>query len=167
MTGLRRRGAIVSCAVVALFAGLAARADEPPKAVRFGAGASVFAANCAVCHRANGAGQSGLAPPLTDYPGRYVASAAGRRQLAATVLFGMFGDIVVGEKHFNFKMPEFSRLDDATLAEVLNFVAFDLAGAGSGASPLVAADIAAVRGAALGGDDVRRQRAEVVATFTP
>jgi len=32
------------------------------------------------------------------------------------VLYGMFGEITVGELHFNSQMPDFGRLDDATLA---------------------------------------------------
>ena len=68
-----------------------------------------------------------------------------------TVLYGMFGDITVEQKHFNFKMPEFSQLDDATLAAVLNFVVFDLGARGTGASkPLSADDIAAERDARHG-----------------
>ena len=46
-----------------------------------------------------------------------------------TVLNGMFGGIDVEEKHYDFKMPDFSQLDDAALAAALNFVVFDLAGA--------------------------------------
>jgi mono/diheme cytochrome c family protein len=127
----------------------------------------VFQANCAVCHRANGAGTAGLAPPVTDYPPRFVATAEGRRQLALTVLFGMYGDIVVGERHYNFKMPEFTRLDDASLAATLNFLVFDLGRAPADVAPLAAADLAAERGRALDGSAVREHRAEVVAKLAP
>ena len=49
--------------------------------------------------------------------------------LSMTVLNGMFGAIDVDGKHFDFKMPQFDQLDDATLAAVLNFVVFDLGNA--------------------------------------
>jgi mono/diheme cytochrome c family protein len=143
---------------------VAASADGEP---RFAQGAALFQSNCAVCHRANGAGTPGLAPPVTDYPARFVAVPEGRRQLALTVLFGMFGDIVIGERHFNFKMPDFARLDDATLAAALNFVAFDLGHAPADAQPLAEADIAAERGLALDGSAVLAHRAEVVAKLAP
>jgi mono/diheme cytochrome c family protein len=142
----------------------AALADGGP---RFADGAAVFQANCAVCHRANGAGTPGLAPPVTDYPAHFIAVPEGRRQLALTVLFGMFGDIVIGERHYNFKMPDFGRLDDATLAAALNFVAFDLGHAPADAAPLAAAELAAERARALDGSAVLAHRAEVVAKLAP
>ncbi len=143
---------------------LMARADEVP---RFPEGAAVFQANCAVCHRATGAGTPGLAPPVTQYPPRFIATPEGRRQLALTVLFGMFGDIVVAERHYNFKMPDFVRLDDATLAATLNFVVFDLGHAPAEAAPLTVSDIAAERPRALDGSAVLAHRGEVVAQLAP
>lgn len=142
----------------------AALADGEP---RFADGAAAFQANCAVCHRANGAGTPGLAPPVTEYPPRFLATPEGRRQLAMTVLFGMYGDIVVGERHYNFKMPEFTRLDDATLAATLNFVAFDLGHAPASATPFGAAELAAVRPQAVDGSAVREHRAEVISKLAP
>ena len=141
-----------------------AHADAEP---RFADGAATFQANCAVCHRANGTGTPGLAPPVTTFPPRFAATPEGRRQLALTVLYGMYGDIVVGERHYNFKMPEFTRLDDAALAATLNFVVFDLGGAPPSIAPLAAADLAAERERALDGNAVREHRAEVVARLAP
>jgi mono/diheme cytochrome c family protein len=144
-------------------AGAACAEGEP----RFADGAVVFQANCAVCHRANGAGTPGLAPPVNEYPARFVATAEGRRQLALTVLFGMYGDIVIGERHFNFKMPDFARFDDAALAAALNFVVFDLGHAPADAKPLAADEVAAERGRALDGSAVLAHRAEVLAKLAP
>jgi mono/diheme cytochrome c family protein len=150
--------------VVGLLHAQAALAADGP---RFAEGAATFQANCAVCHRANGAGTPGLAPPVTEFPPRFVATPQGRRQLALTVLFGMYGDIVVGDRHYNFKMPEFTRLDDATLAAALNFVVFDLGHAPAEAAPIAAAEVAAERPQALDGSAVREHRAEVVAKLAP
>jgi mono/diheme cytochrome c family protein len=135
-------------------------ADGPP--VLYPAGAAVFQASCSVCHGAKGAGQPSLAPPLTSYPARYAMSEAGRRQLAITVLNGMFGGIEVQQKHFDFKMPDFAHLDDATLAAVLNFVVFDLAQAGPDIKPLAAEEITAARAHALDGAAVREERAKLL-----
>jgi mono/diheme cytochrome c family protein len=161
----RSRGLGARFALVTLLAAGSAAAEEP--APRFGDGAATFKANCAVCHRATGVGQPGLAPPLLSYPGRYLERPEGRRQLVLTVLYGMFGDIVVDEKHYNFKMPEFARLDDAILAGVLNFVAFDLSHAPASAAPLEPADIARERPLALSGEAVRRHRAEALDAPAP
>jgi len=158
----RRRWA--AGAATGLMLAASALADGEP---RFADGAVVFQANCAVCHRANGAGTPGLAPPVTEYPSRFVTTPEGRRQLALTVLFGMYGDIVVNERHYNFKMPEFTRLDDATLAAAINFVVFDLGHAPADAAPLTAAELAAERPRALDGAAVREHRAEVVAKLAP
>jgi mono/diheme cytochrome c family protein len=133
--------------------------------VRYPDGASVFQANCAVCHGVKGAGTPSLAPPITSYPARYAATEDGRRQLAMTVLNGMFGGIDVEQKHFDFKMPDFARLDDATLAAVLNFVVFDLAHAPDGTKPLTAEDIAAERSHPADGAAVREHRAKLLATL--
>ena len=137
-------------------------------------GAVQFAATCAVCHRANGAGTPGLAPPLTHYPALFSASNAGRRQLIDTVLYGMFGDITVDERHYNFKMPGFASLDDAALAAMLNHVIFDLATAPTSApqstlhnAPLTAAEVATERAQVLDGAAVHKHRAEVVASLGP
>lgn len=126
-------------------------------------GAAAFQSNCALCHGASGAGVPALAPPLTFYPARYAASAEGRRQLAITVLYGMIGDITVGEAHFNAQMPDFGRLDDSTLAAALNFVVFDLAHAGPEVKPLTVAEIAAERAHALDGAAVREHRKSLAA----
>jgi mono/diheme cytochrome c family protein len=135
--------------------------DAAPSA--YPAGEEAFHANCMVCHGPNGAGQPSLAPPLITYPARYASIAEGRRQLAMTVLNGMFGAIDVDGKHFDFKMPQFDQLDDATLAAVLNFVVFDLGHAPKDTKPLTAAEIAAERSKPQDGTAVRQHRASVLA----
>lgn len=148
-----------------LFAGppLCLAAEASP--VSYRAGAATFQANCAVCHGAKGAGQPSLAPPLTSYPARYASIPEGRRQLAMTVLYGMFGDVVVEQMHYDFKMSEFPQLDDETLATVLNYVIFDLGHAGQQTQPLNASEIAAERSQSLDGTAVHTHRAAVLAAL--
>ncbi len=140
-------------------------ADAPSPA--YPAGFASFQANCAVCHGPGGAGVPALAPPLLTQTVRFGASPEGRRQLALTVLYGMIGDITVEDKHYNFQMPEFTRLDDATLAATLNFVVFDLGHAPADVKPLTAAEIAAERTHAVDGTAVREHRKSVVAAAAP
>jgi mono/diheme cytochrome c family protein len=148
--------AAVLLAVLAL--ATTAAADTPPA---YPQGAASFQASCAVCHGPAGAGLPALAPPLLSYPARYAASAEGRRQLAMTVLYGMYGDIEVEGKHYAFRMPEFAQLDDATLAALLNFVVFDLAHAPASVAPLTPAEVAAERAHPLDGAAVREHRQSV------
>lgn len=139
-------------------------ADAP----RYPEGAASFKANCAVCHGPAGAGIPGLAPPLTHYPAVYATHPEGRRQLAMMVLFGMFGDVVVEGRHYNFKMPEFARFGDEQLAATLNFVVFDLgAGAlpagGAAPAPIAGSEVAALRDPRLNGEQVRAHRDALLA----
>lgn len=142
--------------------GLAA-AQEPAAAPPDGA--AVFQANCAVCHGAKGTGQPSLAPPLTKYPARYAADAQGRRHLALTVLNGMYGEISVEGAKYDFKMPDFARLDDGTLAAVLNYVVLELAQAPAATPPIRPEDIAAERAGPMDGAEVRKHRAAVLAAL--
>ena len=137
-----------------------ARAADTPS---YSQGAAAFQTNCAMCHGPAGAGIPALAPPLSSEPAGFAASPAGRRQLAITLLYGMFGDITVGESHFNSQMPDFARLDDATLAATLNFVVFDLAHAASSIKPLAPEEIAAERAQPLDGAAVRAHRKSLAA----
>ncbi len=146
----------------ACVASAAALVVTAASAAQYPDGAAAFAANCAVCHGAAGAGLPGLAPPLLANPARYAAIPEGRRQLAMTVLYGLFGDITVEQKHYNFKMPEFSRLDDAALAGVLNYVVFDLSAAAADVKPIEPAEVASERGHGVDGAAVRTHRAEVL-----
>ncbi|HEV2286499.1 MAG TPA: cytochrome c [Steroidobacteraceae bacterium] len=151
-----RAGAALAALILA---SVAQAADAPPAA--YPAGAAAFQANCAVCHGPAGGGVPSLAPPLTSYPARYALSAEGRRQLAMTVLYGLFGDIAVEGKHYASRMPDFGQLDDAALAAVLNFVVFDLGHAPAGVTPLAAANIAAERAHPEDGATVREHRKSV------
>ena len=155
--------AITRCAppliAAALLAGRASAADAP--AATYPLGAASFQTNCVVCHGPSGGGLPGLAPPLLTYPARYAASSEGRRQLAMTVLYGMIGDITVEDKHYDFQMPDFARLDDATLAATLNFVVFDLDHAPSAVKPITPGEIATERAHPLDGTAVHGHRSRV------
>jgi len=159
LNGLRAALLTLGCSLVSL----SATAD--PATLQYPAGATTFAANCAVCHGAKGAGTPSLAPPVTSYPARYAATQDGRQQLAMTVLNGMFGGIEVDKKRFDFKMPDFMHLDDATLAAVLNFVVFDLGHPTEDTKPLTAEEIAAARAHPADGGAVREHRTKLLASL--
>ncbi len=155
--------ALLGALAVGAFSAEARAADTV--AVRYPEGGTIFQANCSVCHGAKGAGTPSLAPPVTSYPAHYATTDEGRKQLAMTVLNGMFGGIEVEQKHFDFKMPDFTRLDDATLAAVLNYVVFDLAHAAQDTKPIAAEEIAAERTHPIDGAAVREHRAKLLAAL--
>lgn len=132
------------------------------QAVQYAGGKATFDGKCVVCHQAGGKGMDGLAPPLVEYPGKYAGTDEGRRHLGYTVLYGMFGPIKVKEKTYNFKMPSFASLSDAEIADVLNYVVFDLNAAHGNAKPFDAAQIQALRANPVDGSAVHRQRESVV-----
>ncbi len=136
----------------------------PAAAQGLDAGKALFEQHCAVCHQPGGVGQDGIAPPLTANPGRYVATDAGRQTLARLVLYGMYGDIESGGKHFNGSMPAFRALPDADLANVLNYLVSGLSAATRkpDAAPYSPEDVAALRAQPVVGAEVRRQRAAVL-----
>ena len=151
----------------ALMAALAAGAiGLAPQAfaqtVNYPGGKSTFDGKCAVCHQAGGKGMDGLAPPLVEYPGMYAGTPDGRAQLGHTVLYGMFGPIKVKEKNYNFKMPSFASLSDEELADVLNYVVFDLNAQHGSAKPFDAAEIKALRATPLDQTAVHQHREAVV-----
>ncbi|MCA8408399.1 cytochrome c [Burkholderia cenocepacia] len=152
---------IVACMAAATVFALPAAAHAQ-EAMHYPVGKSLFDAQCAVCHQAGGKGQDGLAPPLTDYPGKYAAAEAGRAQLIATLLHGMFGEIEVHDKRYNFKMPSFASASDDDIAHVLNYVVFDLNARHGDAKPFTAADIRAARAKQMDGTAVHAQRAVVI-----
>ena len=159
---MRPRAALALAVSAGMFFGVlgAARAADTAAHV-YPQGAATFQANCAVCHGPAGAGVPSLAPPLVSYPAHYAVSSEGRRQLAMTVLYGLFGDIVVDDKHYDFRMPDFARLDDAALAATLNFIVFDLGHAPADVKPMEPAEIAAERAHAVDGAAVREHRKSV------
>ncbi|KVR37000.1 c-type cytochrome [Burkholderia multivorans] len=150
------RGSIIGGMYVALYVWSGAALAQ--QAVHYPAGKTLFDAQCAVCHQAGGNGQDGLAPPLTEYPGRYATTEKGRAQLAATLLNGMVGEVNVRDKRYDFRMPSFAAANDDDIAQVLNYVVFDLNAKHGKAKPFTATDIRVARGKPMEGAAVRAQR---------
>jgi mono/diheme cytochrome c family protein len=149
--------------MAATFAGAVSLGSQAfAQTVHYPGGKSTFDGKCAVCHQAGGKGMDGLAPPLVEYPGKYAGSSDGRAQLGHTVMYGMFGPIKVKEKSYNFKMPSFASLSDEEIADVLNYVVFDLNAEHGAAKPFDAAEVKAWRAGPLDGSAVHQRRDAVV-----
>ena len=86
-------------------------------------GKKIFAANCLMCHQANGEGIPGAFPPLagSDYLQK-LAKANKRDELIGIILYGKSGPIQVNGKEYNSQMPALGGLSDADAAAVLTYV---------------------------------------------
>jgi mono/diheme cytochrome c family protein len=142
--------------VFAAFAGTGANADEDA--------AALFQENCSACHQADGSGIPGLAPPLTGEHFRKLLQERG--YLPRVLAFGMTGQIRSGGAVFNGAMPAQSRLNDAQLTAVINYVAVDLNAAvlPPGWRPYEAAEISRARASPLGSYEQSRLRRKI---FSP
>ena len=149
------------------FAALTAADNAQAGLNNYVAGKAAFDANCVVCHQAAAVGMEGLAPPLTDFPAIFSAHKAGRKHLVSTVLYGMDGPITVGSHHYNFKMPNFSRLSNRKLASILNYLVFDVDHANSHLVQAYApAAIAAARKVVLTSDQNHHIRGLLTKKYT-
>jgi len=83
-------------------------------------GAQLYASNCGICHQANGAGAPGVAPPLrSELWQRLGARSPG--YLAGVLVSGLVGMQIDGQS-YGAAMPAWTRLSDAEISAIGNFV---------------------------------------------
>ena len=81
-------------------------------------GKALYAAQCAACHQATGAGLPGVFPPLDG--AEWVQGEP--RVLANILLHGITGEITVKGNKYQGAMPAFAQLSDAELAGIASFI---------------------------------------------
>jgi nitrite reductase (NO-forming) len=86
-------------------------------------GKALFAANCAMCHQAEGQGIPGAFPPLAKSDFLANITSKSRGDIVGFVLRGKTGKITVNGLEYNGVMTPVAGLDDAKLAAVINYVA--------------------------------------------
>ncbi len=86
-------------------------------------GKKVYAANCLMCHGANGEGIAAVFPPLakSDYLMK-LAKSESREALVSIPWKGLSGPLKVNAVDYNGVMPALATLSDADLASVLTFI---------------------------------------------
>lgn len=104
---------VLTC--IAVLGGCARNPDKPIAVVD---GEAAYRANCLACHQADGRGVPYFQPPLVDGP--WVMGEP--QALAAFVLTGGFNSGERKEGPNENVMPDFTQLDDATLAALLTYV---------------------------------------------
>ena len=81
-------------------------------------GKALYAAQCAACHQATGAGLPGVFPPLDG--SEWVQGEP--RVLANILLHGITGEITVKGNKYQGATPAFPQLSDAELAGIASFI---------------------------------------------
>jgi mono/diheme cytochrome c family protein len=105
---------------------------------RFDLGQKLFSASCAACHRVNGLGQPGVAPPLAD--SEWVMGSEER--LIRIVLQGAEGPITAAGAAFDSSMPSWASFNDGQIAGILTYIRRNWENA---AAPVRSASVAAIR----------------------
>jgi len=110
-------------------------------------GEAIFRDQCVSCHQENGRGVPGDFPPLDGNPDLF----RDRLLPAYVVLFGLEGEIRVGDETYNGIMPSFAHLSDAEVAAVVNYIrhAWSNAAVARPEFRLTADDVAALRAKTL------------------
>lgn len=105
-------------------------------------GEQVYQSSCAMCHRAQGQGSAGLAPPLKG--SQWIRLTGATMYLPGVMLAGMHGALDTDEGRFVGVMPTQNRLSDAEIAAVSSYLVRDINGQAGAAVPS-AAEVAALR----------------------
>lgn len=140
-------------AAALLFLPMAGCGGEPsggsgsPQAQQQALGRRVYQQYCITCHQAGGQGVDGIYPTL--HGTKWTTGDKGR--LIRLVLHGMEGPVQVKGETYNQRMQPLSYLTDEQVAAVLTYVRQNF---GNDASPVSPEEVAAVRAATSGKEDV-------------
>lgn len=95
------------------------------------AGETLFVDSCSGCHQLAGAGQAGLAPPLTDKALWTGLGPRGTDYIAGVMMGGLTGTITAaGQKYIGLAMPPQDWMTDEEMQAVADYVLNDLNGLG-------------------------------------
>ncbi len=108
-------------------------------------GKALFETACGACHKKDGMGIAGLAPPLANAEWAKSGDPAMRTYLPLVVLNGMSGKIVAGGKTFVSAMPPQKQHSDEELAAMAAYVMGTLNPPPAGWADYTADEIAALR----------------------
>ncbi len=103
-------------------------------------GKKIYSQNCATCHQANGGGQAGIYPPLSQ--SEWVTGST--KRLGMILLKGLQGPLTVkGQQYGSAVMQPWEKtLNDQKIADVLTYIRAEW---GNNAGPVAAEGISALR----------------------
>ena len=109
-------------------------------------GQRIYMDKCAVCHMPDGRGRGGGAddpdgivdgfPPLTGMS-EWLSMEQGQRYVAHAIIFGPYGEVLVGDSYYYGMMPRFMpRLNNQQIVAVVRFIAEKLNKPAPGYKPI-------------------------------
>lgn len=126
-------------------------------------GEAAYNTSCVACHQATGDGLPGAFPNLNGSVSVIAGLEGGRDYLIKTILFGMMGEITVGETTYNGAMPAWSSISDEDIAAILNYIVTSWEQeVPEGFEDYTAEEVEAVRAEELSMDDVLALRNALV-----
>ncbi len=129
-------------------------------------GDKLFVKHCQACHQPNGRGLPGIYPPLVGHIGQFLRVPEGRPYLVRAVAFGLWGVMVVEGRPYRGFMPPQTKLSDAQIAAVLNYVLRDLEpDPPADFTPYTAAEVADYRQRTAGPTEVLNERHALLAAL--
>lgn len=85
-------------------------------------GEQIYAQRCAGCHMADGSGTPTAFPPLKNLSG-WLATAEGRLYVSHAILYGPYGEVMVGGQRYAGMMPRYGpRLRNAEIVAVIRYI---------------------------------------------
>ena len=86
------------------------------------AGEQLYGAHCSTCHQPGGEGILAAFPPLAGHIPDIYSAPGGRSYLIRVLLYGLEGEIRVGDQSYRGWMPSFAHLPDLEVASLLNHI---------------------------------------------
>jgi len=103
-------------------------------------------ATCAACHLPEGVGVPGAFPPVRNRAAKIAGLDGGRAYLITVVNYGLMGTIeVAGNQYFGVMAGVAAGWPAEQVAEVLNYLVFDLNDNDADLAPFTAAEVTRVR----------------------
>jgi mono/diheme cytochrome c family protein/cytochrome c oxidase subunit IV len=98
------------------FAGFDGKTPEEKEAILVKVGEAVYGTNCAACHQANGAGLTGVFPPLVNDP-----MVAGPAEAHVNVVLKGMNGVAINGVAYAAAMPAWPQLTDQQIAAVITY----------------------------------------------
>jgi mono/diheme cytochrome c family protein len=125
-------------------------------------GQALFENACGACHKKDGMGIPGFAPPLANAAWTRSAKPEMRDYLPLVVLNGLSGELVADGKRYGTVMPPQKHRSDSDLANIANYVLWTLNPATRGRTAYSADAVAALRARKIDHQRLLELRAKLV-----